>query len=85
MFLNVGRRKFLGGNYKIANGNHCLTSFFCNLTFRALETGKGSKSKIWTKHDFVKVFKQSRFPQNVDIFGVMGKKGFFKKRLFCKC
>ena len=48
VFLNVERRKFLGGNYKIANRNHCLITFFCTLIFRALETKKGSKSKTFT-------------------------------------
>ena len=37
VFLNMGRSKFLGGNYKIANENHCLNNFFRTQIFHATE------------------------------------------------
>ena len=40
MFLNVGRRVFLGGKFKIADLKHCLNYVFYTLIFGALEAEK---------------------------------------------
>ena len=62
VFLKERRRKFLGGNFTIANGNHCLNYLFFVLQYFVL----GNKERIEVKNS-LQIDKLSRMAKRAKL------------------